>query len=66
VGSGNIEQNEEWVVLGHQFMLYFDYLIDRKLSSKEKKIVIKIEHFDQNELVQNKYYSVNEALANLL
>ena len=60
--SGNIQQNEKWSTIGHELMVLTHQLIEPKLSKTERKIVIRIEHFEQNELVYEYYYSIEEAL----
>lgn len=66
IETGKIEQNDRWITLGPKAMLFSGNLIAFKLSKKEKKIVNLIEHFEQNEWVQDKYYSVDEAMAILV
>lgn len=57
-----IEQNEEWMILGQELMGISNYLIDLKLSKSERKIVNRIEHFDQNQIFDGTSYSVEQAL----
>lgn len=64
--SGKIEQDENWMVLGQELMMYSQNLIDSKLSKKERKIVNRIEHFDQNPAFDATSYSIKEALSLLL
>jgi hypothetical protein len=60
--SGKFKLNEEWATIGHQLMALTNQLIEPKLSKKEKKIINRIEHFCQNDLVYDKYFSLQEAL----
>jgi hypothetical protein len=62
VETGNIIKNEEWIMLGHELMILTHQLIEAKLSKKERKIVQRVEHFEQNEFVYDKYFSIEEAL----
>ncbi|OBX26574.1 hypothetical protein LX77_00846 [Gelidibacter algens] len=63
IESGKIEQNDRWIILGHEAMILSNDLIDFKLSKRERKIVNLVEHFAQNEMVHDKYYTIEEALS---
>lgn len=62
IESGKIEQNERWITLGPKAIIFSGNLIAFKLSKKERKIVNLVEHFEQNEWVGDKYYSIEEAM----
>ncbi|MBJ7880434.1 hypothetical protein [Gelidibacter salicanalis] len=63
IESGKIEQDDKWIDLGHEAMMFSRYLIDRKLSKSEKIIVDLVEHFEQNEMVHDKFYTIKDALS---
>ncbi|WP_445711836.1 hypothetical protein [Flavobacterium sp.] len=58
------EKDEKYII--HELMkpinILYWYLLRKKLGRKERKIIDNIESYGQNELVGQKYYSIEEAL----